>query len=164
MLLAALLAQLHKLVVFDLVVINHAARYLYGTCGNVVYESAVMAYQNHSVATLGQKLLEPLYALYVQMVGRLVQKQHVRMTQQYLGQFYTHAPASAELACGAVKIFAAESKTQHGLLQFGLIVASSHHLVAFALAGKTVYEGVILLTLIVGALNHLVVQTLNLGL
>ena len=164
LLLSALLAQLNKLVVLDLVVIYNTARNLYGAGGHVVYESAVMANQQYGVATLGQELLEPLYALYVQMVGRLVQQQYVGVTQQDLGKLNTHAPATAELACGTVKVITAESKTQQGLLKFRLIVASAHHLVALALACKPVYKSVILLTLIVGALNHLVVQTLNLSL
>ena len=86
------------------------------------------------------------------------------MTQQYLGQLYAHAPAAAELACGAVKIIAAESQTQQGLLKFSLVVAATHHLVALALAGESVYKSVILLTLIIRTLHHLVVQVLNLGL
>ena len=123
-----------------------------------------MAHQQYGIATLCQELLKPLDTLYVKMVGRLVKQQHIRVTQQYLGQLNAHTPATAELACGTVKIITAESQTQQGLLKFRLIVSSSHHLVTLALTGKTVYQSVILLTLVIGALHHLIVQTLNLGL
>ena len=162
LLFTALLAQNNELVILDLVVIDDTAGYLNGTVGHVVYEGAVVTYQNDCVAALGQELLKPLDTLNIQMVGRLVKQQHVRMTQQYLGQLYAHAPATAELACGTVKIITAESQTQQSLLKLGLIVAASHHLVALALTGKPVYQSVILLTLVIGALHHLIVQTLNL--
>ena len=98
------------------------------------------------------------------MVGRLVEQEDVRTAQQQFGQLDAHAPAAAELACGTVKIITAESQTQQSLLEFRLIIAAAHHLIALALTGKAVYESMILLTLIIRALHHLVVQTLNLGL
>ena len=121
-----------------------------------------MADQNHCVAALGQELLEPLDTLNVQVVGRLVKQQHVWMAQKQFGKFHAHTPAAAELTGGAVKVIAAESQTQQGLLQFCLVIAATHHLVALALTGKAVDKGVILLTLVIGTLHHLVVQALYL--
>ena len=50
------------------------------------------------------------------MVGRLVEQQHVGRLKQQLGQFYSHAPTSRELACRAIEVLALESQAQQRLL------------------------------------------------
>ena len=86
------------------------------------------------------------------------------MTKQQLGQLNSHTPATAELACGSVQVITTESQTCECLFQFGLVIASAHHLVALALTSKTVYERMVLLTLVVRTLHQLVVQPLYLSL
>ena len=63
LLLAALLAQHHILVVLDLIINHLAAAYLQCAVGNVVDEGAVVAHQHNGLGALGQELLKPLYAL-----------------------------------------------------------------------------------------------------
>ena len=63
-----------------------------------------MTDQHHSLCRLCQPLFQPLYGLDVQMVGGLVEQQHVGLLQQNLGQLDTHAPATRELAGGTLQV------------------------------------------------------------
>ena len=67
-----------------------------------------MAHQDDGIGLGGQKIFKPLYTLDVQMVGRLIEQQHVGSPQQQLGQLYTHTPSSAELTGRTVEILARE--------------------------------------------------------
>ena len=45
--------------------------------GRVVEEVAVMGYGDHGAGELRQKLLQPVHAFRIQVVGGLVEQQHV---------------------------------------------------------------------------------------
>ena len=60
----------------------------------MVDKGAVVTDQYYGFRTLCKKLLQPLYRLDVEVVGRLVEQQHVGLLQQNLCQFDTHAPTS----------------------------------------------------------------------
>ena len=53
-----------------------------------------MADQHHCIGTGREESLQPLDTLDVQMVGRLVKKQHIRFPEQKFGQFDSHTPSS----------------------------------------------------------------------
>ena len=117
-----------------------------------------MAHQHHGARALGQKLLQPLYRLDVEMVGRLVEQQHVGFLQQYLGQLYTHAPTARKLAGGALKVGALKSQSGQRALYLGLVVLGAHHHVALVLGGVLLYQLQVALALVVGALGQLLVH------
>ena len=48
-----------------------------------------MRYGNHGSLILLQMLLKPVYALSVEVVGRLVEQQHVGLLQQQSAESYT---------------------------------------------------------------------------
>ena len=126
-----------------------------GAVGDVVDEGAVVAHEHYGLAVAGKEVLEPLYALDVEVVGGLVEQEHVGVLQEELGQLDTHAPSARELGSGAVEVFATEAKAHEGLLHLGMVVGTTDELEALVLAGEAVDEFVILLTLVVGALGHL---------
>ncbi len=104
LLLATLVAQHHILVILHLVVLNVATGYLERAVGYVVDERAVVANEHHRTIVLRKEGFQPAYALNVEVVGGLVEEQHVGMAQQNLGQLDTHAPTARKLAGGAVKV------------------------------------------------------------
>ena len=104
LLLTTLLAQLDVFVVLDLIIYNVSAGNLQGAVGDVVDEGTVVADQHDGGRRLARQqfFLQPANGLDVQVVGRLVEQQHVGALQQNLGQLDAHAPASAELAGGTL--------------------------------------------------------------
>jgi len=161
LLLTALGAQYDILVVLDLVVFDVAAGYLDGAVGDIVDEGAVVAHQHHGFGRLGEKLLKPLYALDVEVVGRLVEQEHVGLLQENLGELDAHAPATGELARGAVEVAALEAQTGEGALEGGFVVVAAEHHVAVVLESELLDQLGIALALVVGAVGHLLLQPLD---
>ena len=158
LLLTPFAAQADELVVLHAVVVDSAARDFDGAVGDVVDERPVVAHQHHSLARAGEEALKPLNAVDVEVVGRLVEQQHVGVLEQQLGQLDAHAPASAEFAGRAVEVLGLESQSlqrafhlgnlakgfavvmlfcgvrgffpesRHGLLPDGAGVGDAHHL------------------------------------
>ena len=158
LLFTTLLAQHHILVVLDFIVDDTATGNLERTIRHVVDKGTVVTDQHHSLRTRRQELLQPLYRLYVQMVGGLVKQQHVRALQQYLCQFDTHAPASRELAGGTFQIGPFEAKSCQRPFYLGLTVLSTHHQITLMLLGKALDKSQIALTLVVRTLSQLLVH------
>ena len=158
LLFATFLAVLHELVIRQLVVVYSSARNLNCPVCYCVQECAVVTYKQHRVATACKELLEPLDTLNVEVVGRLVEQQYVRVLQQQFGKLYAHAPSAAELACGAFEVFASESETLQGAFNLCLIVAATHHCILFVEMSVVLYKFVVALALVVGALCKFVVH------
>ncbi len=95
------------------------------------------------------------------MVGRLVEKQHVGRSEQYLCQLDAHAPSAGELAGGSVEVGMTEAQALQRLLQSALIIQSAHHLEAVAQSAEILHQLHICLALIVGALAHLHLQLMD---
>ena len=120
-----------------------------------------MAHQYDSFCRLHEELLKPLDALYVEMVGRLVEQQHVGLAQEYLRQFDAHAPSTRELTRRTVKVGALESKSHQRALNLSLIVVGTHHHISVMLRREALHQFGILLALVVGALSQLPVHLVN---
>ena len=82
LLFAAFLTQHDKLIVSYLVIVYPSAGNFNGTVGHVVNECPVVTYQHYRTGTHLQEILQPLDTLNVQVVGRLVEQQHIGTTQQ----------------------------------------------------------------------------------
>ena len=161
LLLHALLAQFHKLAVTHLVVIDFAQRDLDGAVGDIIDESAVVGHEQQGCVAVFQEGFQPLDGLDVQMVGRLIEQQHVRASQQQFGQLDTHAPAAAELAGGTVKVAALKTQSGQCLLDFGLDVLALHQGAQLGLLGNTFDEFLVVLAVIVGALGQVTVHAVD---
>ena len=123
-----------------------------------------MADYNHCLAVVYQELLEPADRLDVEVVGRLVEQQHIGVTEQHLRKLDTHTPATAELACLTVEILAFEAKTQKGLLHILLKVSHVDSIELLALCSHLLDESHIIIALVVGARSKLIVHTVQLRL
>ena len=97
------------------------------------------------------------------MVGRLVEQQHVGFLQQYLGQFYPHAPAAGKFSRPPLQIGALVSESEQRPFQFALASVGSHHQVPLVLGGVAFHQLHVLLALIVGTLAQLSLQLLHVG-
>ena len=84
--LLTLCLQLQKLRVIGLISIKTAMGNLQNLIGNPVKEISVMGNHDHNTFKTSQKILQPGHHLIVQMVGRLVQKQHITGIHQCPGQ------------------------------------------------------------------------------
>ena len=85
----------------------------------LVEELAVVRDDENRAGIALQILLEPEQRLQVEMVGRLVQQQQVRLLRQQPGQVRPHHPAAAHLARGPVEILLAEAEAGEDLLGLG---------------------------------------------
>ena len=63
----------HILVIFHSIVFHPPAGDFQRAIGHIVNEGTVVTHQHHSLGTLNEKLLQPLNALDVKVVGRLIQ-------------------------------------------------------------------------------------------
>ena len=115
----AFFAQFHKPAVVDVIIVNTSEGDLYRARTNIIDESAVVTHHKDGRGTCFEEILEPLNRLDVEVVGGLVEQQQIRMSQQYLRQFDTHAPAAGELATRSVKVLALEAQTDDGTVHLG---------------------------------------------
>ena len=67
-----------------------------GAVGHIVQETAVMGDEKNGALICLEIFLEPLDRLYVEVIGRLVKKQHIRFGKKNLGKFDAHIPSLAE--------------------------------------------------------------------
>ena len=77
---------------------------------HVAQKPPVVRDENHDPAIVAQPALQPLHALRVQVVGRLVQQQYVGNAQQYRRERDPHPPSAGEFAAGPVLV--ARQKTE----------------------------------------------------
>ena len=161
LLFASLCAELHVFVVFYFVVYYLSATDFQCAIGDIVDKSPVVAHQYYGFSALHQELLQPLYAVDVQMVGGLVEEQHIGLLKQYLGQFDTHAPATTELARRPVEVRSQESQAAQGALHFRLVVLGSQQHVALVLFRVALHELHVVVAFVVGPFAELLVHTVD---
>ena len=161
LLLAALGAETHELVVLHLVVRDAAAADFERAVGDVVDEGAVVAHEHHGTGFAAQELFQPADALDVEVVGGFVEQKHVGAAQEELGQLDAHAPATGELAGGPVEVGGGKAQALERALEFGVVVQAAHHVEALALVGEAFHQLHVGSTFVVGALGQLRVESVD---
>ena len=53
---------------------------------DIVEKVTVMRYYDNSTEILGEEFLKPLYSVYIEVVGRLVKQDYVRISEECLRQ------------------------------------------------------------------------------
>ena len=101
--------------------------YLDCAARGAVQELAVVGYKKNRAPECFQVVLEPLDGFYVQMVGRLVQKQAVRLGKKDFCQFDSHVPALAEFPCRTVEFFRPEAESDKDFLSLACRRLAFHH-------------------------------------
>ncbi|MCW2948677.1 MAG: ribosomal protein [Actinoallomurus sp.] len=86
--------------------------------GHVVEEVPVVGDRQHGALVLFQELLQPLHALGVQVVGRLVEEQQVGRFEQQLAQ--RHAPALSTGEVGDLGVRRGAAQGVHRLLELAV--------------------------------------------
>ena len=167
LLLTALGTKYHILVVFHLVILYPSAGNLQGAVGYIIDKGTVVTYQHHRLGTLRQELLQPLDTLDIEVVGRLIEEEHIRLLEQDLCQLDTHTPSTGELPGRTVEIFTDKTQTAQRALYLSLVVFTAHHHIAIMFLGEFLHELGIALALVVSAVSHfllhLVEARLHLG-
>ena len=121
-----------------------------------------MRHQKHS-AFVGCKIaLEPLYGLYVEVVGRLVEEYEIGMAQQNLGQFHTHLPSAAEFGYRTVEIAVAEAQPKQHLFGHLATVIAPQHGDTFHTFVVAVEQLLVFAAFVVGAVGNLLGELLQL--
>jgi len=77
--------------------LDFAIIYIRHMGADLVQEIPVMGDDDHCVLEAGEKMLQPVDGLQVQLVGWFVQKQDIRVTEQGLGQQHPHLVAAVKL-------------------------------------------------------------------
>ena len=83
----------------------------------VIQQRHIVADNADSPAIRAQALLQPALALQIQVVGRFVQKQHLRLLQQQLRQCYAHLPTAGKLTAIAREILISKAQTAQNRLR-----------------------------------------------
>jgi hypothetical protein len=96
-----------------------------------VEEVAVVADHQHGVGIFREEVLEPDRALEVEVVGRLVEQQHVGPREEHGGECDAHAPAAGEVGAGSslsrgVEAEAGEDRRGAGLGGMRLDIGEAH--------------------------------------
>ena len=84
--------------------------------GEPVEEPAVVADEDQAAGEALQEALEPNHGLEVEVVGRLVEQEHIRLLQQQAREDHPHLPAAAERAAVAVEVGRHEAEPLQDLL------------------------------------------------
>ena len=140
---AALGTELHEFVVLHPVVIDASAGDFDGAVGHVVDEGTVVRHEHHGTGIDLEEVFEPLDGLDVEVVGRFVEQEHIRSSEEEFRQLDTHTPSATELGGRAVEVRTAESQAHERTFYLGLIVHPSHHLEALVFVRKSVYQFVV---------------------
>ena len=132
LLFAAFLAEFQVFGVVYFVIVYPSHGHFNGTGGDVVYEFTVVADDDDSLSVADKEIFQPLYGFYVQMVGRLVQLQHVRLLQQQLGKLDAHTPSTAEVTGLAVEVFAYKPQSEQCFFHILLVIGGVDGIELFA--------------------------------
>ena len=140
LLLDALRAKFKVLGIRDFVVVDMAEHHLDGAGRDRVEEAAVVADEQQGAAAGLEVVFQPLDGLDVEVVGGLVEQQHVRLAEQDLGQLDAHVPALGKGLGQAAELVVQEAETQQGPAGLDLGRLAVAHLQAVVQAGQAVDE------------------------
>ena len=87
---------------------------------DLIQEMAVMGNHDNGVLKASQKVLQPVDGGQVQMVGRLVQQQDVRIAKESLRQQYAHLQGRVQLGHLLIVVFLADAQAVQQLGRIGL--------------------------------------------
>ena len=106
------LALLQIRAVIALVQVDLAVVHFGHTVDHGIHEGAVMADYDDGAGIAAQKALEPLNAFQVQMVGGLVQHEHVGVADQKLRERDAHLPATGKVIGAAAHVVFTEAQAE----------------------------------------------------
>ena len=117
-----------------------------------------MTHQHNGTRTLRQELFQPLDTLDVEVVGGLVEQQHIGLLQENLRQFDTHTPTTGEFRRGSFKVRTQKTKSHQRAFYLRLIVLSPQHHITVMLRGVFLNQSQIALALVVRPLSQFLIH------
>ena len=95
------------------------------------------------------------------MVGGLVEEQYVWVAKENLRQFNSHSPSAGEFLCRTVEVAAFKTESCQCSLHLGFVVVAAEKHIPLVLFSEPLHEGIVVITLVVGALGHLLLHLLQ---
>lgn len=83
---------------------------------HTVQEFTVMADNNDGQLLVPQEIFQPLHTIQVQVVGRLIEKKHIRVLEEDFAQANTHLPTTTEALDGKLTVTTQETHGIHHLI------------------------------------------------
>ena len=161
LLFATFLAKNEVLRIVHLIVVDASHRHFNGAGGDAVHKLAVVADDNHRLGTVNQEVFQPLDGFNVEVIGRLVEQQHIRILQQELCQLNTHSPSTAEVTRRLVEVLAQETEAEQCLFYIFLKVCQVDGIELFAHRRYFFDESHVFIALIVGTFGQFLVDGFN---
>ena len=121
-----------------------------------------MADDDHGFGAVADEVFQPADRLDVEVVGGLVEEEHVGRLQQQFRQFDAHAPASREFACRSVEVLALEAQAEECLFHVFLEVGHVNGVKLLREGRYLLDELHVVVALVVGARAELVVNAVYL--
>ena len=93
---------------------------VYGVCTYRVEEVTVVAYHQYGMLEVGKIFFQPGHCFHIQVIGRLIEQEVVRISVQCLRQHDTHFFLTTQFTHQYVMLifFHAQSAQQHGCVAF----------------------------------------------
>ena len=141
--------------------LNFAIINISSLCTNLVQEVTVMGYHDNSIIKIDQEFFKPLNRGKIQMVGRLIQQQNVRISEKCLCKKNLDLHATGQVSHLCIVEFSVNSKTVQKSSSIGFCFPSVHLCeFTFKLAGTdSVFVGKILLGVNGFLLFHDLIET-----
>ncbi len=130
----ALLARLQVRGVVALVQVDVPVRHLGHAVDHVVHELAVVAHHDDGALVAAQKAFEPLDAFQIQVVGRLVEHEHLGVAHQQLRERDAHLPAAGKIGGGKRQVAFLEAQAEQHAAHLRLDGVAAERLVGVARA------------------------------
>ena len=164
LLLTAFLTENKVLRIVHLIVIDASHGHFDGTGGDAIDKLTVVTDDDDRLGTVNQEIFQPLDGLDVEVIGRLVEQEHIGILKQELRQLDTHTPTATELAGRFVEVFAQETQTEQGLLHIFLEVSEVDGIELLAHSRYLFDERHIFIALVVGTFGQFLVDGFYFGL
>ena len=111
LLFATFFAEFQIFGVIYFIVINPSHCHFNSTGSDVIHKFTVVADDDDSLTIIDEEIFQPLDTFNIEVIGRLIQQQHIWVLQQQLGKFDAHTPSTAEVTGLTVKVFACEAES-----------------------------------------------------
>src|SRR5699024_2006401 len=120
------LAGLKPEVVISCVQLNLSVIDIGNLCTNLVQEITVVGNDDYRVVKIDQELLQPLDRIQIQVVGGLIEKQDIRISEQRAGKKHFDLLASGQISHQRIMELAFDSKAIEQLLRIRFRLPAVH--------------------------------------
>ena len=95
-------------------------------CADRIQEMTVMADNQYGMFKFGEVAFQPLYSIKVQVIGRLVEKQVIRLAEKRFGQHHAHLFFTAQISHEGIMLVFFYTKTAQECCGITFCIVSAH--------------------------------------